>query len=132
MRKTKPIVYGDQDFWGYDVAAGIFLKYLIGAAQVSAEANTPWLSEAISDWRVQAVISDFQLTPGENWSAEQRADSSRMVNPHSLEIRAFQEDSRIFAFSENGGDFRALIRYEPMDGDWRSFPPSRGAVEGRK
>ena len=59
MSKTKPIVYGDQDFWGYDVAAGIFLKYLIGAAQVGAEANTPWLSEAISDWRVQAVISDF-------------------------------------------------------------------------
>jgi hypothetical protein len=81
---------------------------------------------------VQAVISGFQLTLGENCLAEQRADSSRMVNPHCLEIRAFQEDSRIFAFSENGGDFRALIRYEPMDGDWRSFPPSRGAVEGRK
>jgi hypothetical protein len=59
MRKTKPVVYGHQGFWGYDVAVGILLKYLIDAAQVSAEANTPWLSEAISDWRVQAVISDF-------------------------------------------------------------------------
>jgi len=59
VSNTKPIVYGDQGFWGYDVAVGIFLKYLIDAAQVSAEANTPWLSEAISDWRVQAVISDF-------------------------------------------------------------------------
>ena len=72
------------------MGVGIFLKYLIDVAEAGAQADTPWLSQAISDWRVQAVISDFQLTLGENWSAEQRADSSRMVNPHCLEIRAFQ------------------------------------------
>jgi len=124
VSKTKSSYADYHGFWSYDMGVGIFLKYLIDAAEAGAQADTPWLSQAISDWRVQAVISDFQLTLGENWSAEQRADSSRMVNPHCLEIRAFQEDSRIFAFSENGGDFRALIRYEPMDGDWRSFPPS--------
>ena len=59
VSKTKSSYADYHGFWGYDVGVGIFLKYLIGAAQVSAEANTPWLSEAISDWRVQAVISDF-------------------------------------------------------------------------
>jgi hypothetical protein len=69
---TKIITYLDRGFWAYDVAAGVFLKHLIDAAQASPEANTPWLSEAVSSWRVQAVITEFGFTLEENWSAEQQ------------------------------------------------------------
>lgn len=72
MSQTQPITYRRCGFWAYDVAAGVFLKYLIDAAQASEEANTPWLSEAVPQWRVQAAISDFGLTLDENWSAEQQ------------------------------------------------------------
>jgi hypothetical protein len=69
---TKAITYSNRGFWAYDVAAGVFLKHLIDAALASREANTPWLSEAVSSWRVQAVITEFGFTLEENWSAEQR------------------------------------------------------------
>lgn len=71
MSKTQAVTYADRGFWAYDVAAGVFLKYLIDAAQES-EAKTPWLSDAVSSWRVWAVISDFGLTLDRNWSADQR------------------------------------------------------------
>jgi hypothetical protein len=69
---TKPVTYADRGFWAYDVAAGVFLKYLIDAAQASREANTQWLSEAVSSWRVWAAISDWGVTLDEHWSADQR------------------------------------------------------------
>lgn len=37
MSKTKPVTCADRGFWGYDVAVGIFLKYLIDAAEASGE-----------------------------------------------------------------------------------------------
>ena len=73
MSKIQPVTYGHSGFWAYDVAAGVFLKYLIDAAQASAEANTPWVSEAVSSWRVCAVVGDFALSLGENWPEDQRA-----------------------------------------------------------
>jgi hypothetical protein len=37
------------------------------------EANAPWLSEAVSDWRVLAIVgANHVLTFNGNWSAEQR------------------------------------------------------------
>ena len=72
MSKTQAVTYTDRGFWAYDVAAGVFLKYLIDAAQASREANTPWLSEAVSSWRVWAVVTDFGLRLDGNWSANQR------------------------------------------------------------
>jgi hypothetical protein len=69
---TKAITFLERGFWAYDVAAGVFLKHLIDAAETSQEANMPWLSDAVSHWRVQAVITEFGFTLEEDWSAEQR------------------------------------------------------------
>ena len=72
MSQTLSVTYGDRGFWAYDFAVGVFLKYLIDAAQASGEANTPWLSEGVASWRVWAVVSDYGLTLDGRWSAEQR------------------------------------------------------------
>ena len=72
MSKTQFVRYGTQGFWAYDVALGIFLKHLIDAAEVSDQAKSSWLSEAISGWRAVACISDYGLTLDAQWSAERR------------------------------------------------------------
>lgn len=72
MTATKGIKFGDRFFWAYDVAAGVFLKYLIDEAERSEETNSPWLSQAVSDWRVQAAITEFGLTLKEDWTSSQK------------------------------------------------------------
>jgi hypothetical protein len=72
MSATKGIEFGGRFFWAYDVAAGIFLKHLTDEARASREANAPWLVDAVSDWQVQAAVTEFGLTLEENWSASQR------------------------------------------------------------
>jgi hypothetical protein len=72
MTATKWIEFENHSFWAYDVAAGIFLKHLIDEAEVSGQAQTSWLSEAVSSWRVQAAITELGLTLDEKWSATQR------------------------------------------------------------
>ena len=72
MTAAKGINFEGRFFWAYDVAAGIFLKYLIDEAERSNHANEPWLSDAVSNWRVQAVITEFGLTLEEQWSSAQR------------------------------------------------------------
>ena len=47
-------------------------EYLIDEAEASEQANAPWLSQAVSNWRVQAAITEFGLTLEENWSSAQR------------------------------------------------------------
>jgi hypothetical protein len=72
MTATKGITFARRFFWAYDVAAGIFLKYLIDEAESSEEASAPWLSDAVSHWRVQAAITECGLTLEEDWSDPQR------------------------------------------------------------
>jgi hypothetical protein len=72
MSQTISVRWADRGFWAYDVAVDVFLKYLIDAAQASGDANTPWLSEAVSSWRVWAVVPDFGVTLDGRWSAEHR------------------------------------------------------------
>jgi hypothetical protein len=72
VSRTQSVTYAEQGFWAYDVAVGVFLKYLIDAAQASGNANSQWLSEAISFWRVCAVVSDYGLKLDPQWSEEQR------------------------------------------------------------
>jgi hypothetical protein len=81
VSKTKFVEYGDRGprahgvirlgFWAYDVSLNIFLKHLIDAAEASEQANTVWLSSAISDWRV-ACVPDFTLMLDASWSPGQR------------------------------------------------------------
>ena len=75
MSKTKIVAYGHGNqapsFWAYDVSLDIFLKHLIDAAAASEQADTAWLSSAISAWRV-ACVPDYGLTLEANWSPAQR------------------------------------------------------------
>lgn len=115
MSRTQPVTYAGRGFWAYDVALGILLKYLIDAAQVSGEADTPWLREAISCWRVWAVITDFGLPLDEHWSKDQRetfislvkqacaAVSTRdFISADEIASWAFVDDRRIFPRGAKG------------------------------
>ena len=73
MTATKGIEFEGRFFWAYDVAAGVFLKHLIDEAEASKHADEPWLSKAVSSWRVQAAITELGLTLEEEWSSAQRA-----------------------------------------------------------
>lgn len=72
MSKIQFVRYAAHGFWAYDVALGIFLKHLVDAAEASDQASTPWLSNAISSWRLVACISDYGLTLDASWSEAQR------------------------------------------------------------
>ena len=48
MTATKGIKFEGRFFWAYDVAAGVFLKYLIDEAEASEQAGEQWLSDAVS------------------------------------------------------------------------------------
>ena len=72
VSKKAFVSYAGRGFWAYDVALGVFLKYLLDAAQDSRDANLPWLSEAMASWRVWAVYTDLAFTLDEHWSAEQK------------------------------------------------------------
>jgi hypothetical protein len=72
MTATKSISFEGRFFWAYDVAAGVFLKYLVDEPEASAHTNEPWLSDAFSHWRLQAAITEFGLTLEEKWSSEKR------------------------------------------------------------
>lgn len=72
MSMTKFVAYHDHGFWAYDVALGVFLKYLIDAVEESPEGAKTWLSGRVSSWRVVACIQDIGLTLDTGWSAEQR------------------------------------------------------------
>jgi hypothetical protein len=61
MPATKGIKFEGRFFWAYDVAAGVFLKHLIDEAEASEQADAPWLSKAVSHWRVQAAITECGL-----------------------------------------------------------------------
>jgi hypothetical protein len=72
MTATKGIAFEGRFFWAYDVAAGVFLKHLIDEAEASQQADAPWLSQAVSRWRVQAAVTECGLTLEEDWSSAQR------------------------------------------------------------
>ncbi len=113
MTATKWVEFGNRGFWAYDVAAGIFLKYLIDVVEATGQAHTPFLAKAISDWRVQAVITEFGLTLEESWTELQRQNfitfaeeaCARLATRESIpaeEIAKWQfGDSRIFPRGAN-------------------------------
>jgi hypothetical protein len=72
VSQTKYVKYAGRGFWAYDVILGVFLKYLIDAAEASDQATTEWLSGAVSSWREVACIPDYGLSLDENWSQAER------------------------------------------------------------
>lgn len=72
MSKTKFVQYRGDGFWAYDVALGVFLKYVIDIAETSTKAGSEWLSKRLPRWRVVACIRDYGLALDENRTAIQR------------------------------------------------------------
>ena len=72
MTATQVINYEGRGFWAYDVAVGVFMKHLLDAAEKGGETHKPWLSKAMLDWRVQAVVTESGFTIDEGWSVEER------------------------------------------------------------
>ena len=75
MTATKGIEFEGRFFWAYDVAAGVFLKYLIDEAEASEQTDEPWLSEAMSHWRVELRSQSLDL-PLKNSGQASRGRSS--------------------------------------------------------
>jgi hypothetical protein len=72
MSKTLYVEFRGSGFWAYDVVSAVFLKHLIDAATPHLErAGDGWLSDAVTKWRVNAVISDFGLYLDDSWSVKQ-------------------------------------------------------------
>lgn len=72
MTRTQFVESAGNGFWAYDVGLGVFLKHLIDAAEARGHADAPWLSQAVSWWRVVACISDYGLRIGDAWSPDER------------------------------------------------------------
>jgi hypothetical protein len=75
MSQTQFVEYGEDWFWAYDVALGVFLKHLIDVAQQrSDQTGGKWPTDSMLEWwRVVATLSDYGLSLGEGWSASQTA-----------------------------------------------------------
>jgi hypothetical protein len=61
VSQKKFVSCGDDGFWAYDVALGVFLKHLIDVADVHGYGDLPWLREEVSSWRVAACVPDLGL-----------------------------------------------------------------------
>src|SRR5579862_2425130 len=76
-------VHGPNDggFWAYDVAAGIFLKYLVDAARdCLAREKADWLRKRVSNWETSAVLlANSGLYFGANWSANELSVVLRLI-----------------------------------------------------
>jgi hypothetical protein len=88
---TQITKYSGRGFWAYDVAIGIFIKHLLDAAEKSGEAHKTWLSKAISDWRMQVVVTECGFTIDERWSVEERTAFITMTEQAcaAMEAREF-------------------------------------------
>lgn len=73
MTQAQFVSYEQGGFWAYDVALGVVLKHLVDVAveRISSPPEEPWLSDAISWWRVVACVSDYGLDLGEGWTPSQ-------------------------------------------------------------
>ena len=69
MTSTAHVSFRDTAFWAYDVAGGVFLRFLIQAAIARQESlSEQWLDDAIEKWRVSAVITELSYYAEDTWS----------------------------------------------------------------
>jgi len=114
MSKTKFVAYKERGFWAYDVALDIFLKHLIDAAEASDQKVQPWLSSAISSWRVSCA-PDCGLHFEADWSEAQWRTFVTLAEEACAALAA-----RASIPAEE------IVRWEPFEGE-PLF--SRGATE---
>lgn len=74
MSKTLFVEFRDGGFGAFDVVSAVFLKHLIDAADIHLERHdAPWLADAVTHWRVNAVCGDYGLLLDDSWSVKQIA-----------------------------------------------------------
>ena len=87
MSRTKPVTYKDTSFWVYDVALGIFLKFLIDRAMECADPeHSAWLSDCIQQWLGGATCPDIAFEFDSQLSAEQLQLVLRLIDESCLEL----------------------------------------------
>lgn len=110
MSRSLYIHFRDNGFWAYDVPSSVFLKFLIDAATERLASRTDrWLSDAIQNWRVSAVISDLSHYADDDWSRLQINTVSGLcrtavnairsggdISAHEIESWQILDDQRIF------------------------------------
>ncbi len=89
MSKSKGIWYQDRGFFAYDVALGVLLKYVIDVAEARPSgAESAWLQEVISHWKVEAWAQDLSIWIDEDWSASQTAIFASLVEAACTRLEA--------------------------------------------
>ncbi|QDU47066.1 hypothetical protein Mal52_55940 [Symmachiella dynata] len=72
MSKTLFVEYRNAGFWASDVAASVFLKFLIEVANEHILQNQDeWLNDDIAHWRFNAGVSDCGLHLNNEWKPSQ-------------------------------------------------------------
>jgi hypothetical protein len=72
MSKTLYVEFRGQGFWAFDVLSAVFLKHLVDAAAPRVDLpSNQWLSDAIRQWRFNALVSDCGFFLDEGWTADQ-------------------------------------------------------------
>jgi hypothetical protein len=108
VSKKKYVSYGDRGFWAYDIVLGVFLKYLIDVVEATGQAQTPFLADAVSSWRL-APIYDFGVSLEESWSPLQRQNiinfaeeacarlaTRELISTEEIASWTFTGDERVF------------------------------------
>ena len=148
MSRSLYVDFRDNGFWAYDVASSVFLKFLIDAANERTAVDTDhWLSEAIQNWRVSAVISDLGFYLDDNWSQLQIDTVIKLCRTATEVIRAggnipaseieswpILDDQRVFTRGHDPVPSKAVARFgdavisllqitlpEPPDRHWWFF-----------
>lgn len=80
MSKTLFVHWHDDGFWAFDAVSAVFLKHLIDAATSHFDLHDePWLADATTKWRFNAVCGDLGFFLDESWSVEQTATFTRLA-----------------------------------------------------
>jgi hypothetical protein len=81
VSKTKYVSFGESGIWAYDVGLGVFLKYLIDAAEeCPPDADAAWLTPGVSSWRVAAAVPDCGVDLDAGWNPTQISLFKRLVD----------------------------------------------------
>ncbi len=89
MSKSKGIWYKNIGFFAYDVALGVLLKVVIDVAEARPPgAESAWLQEEISHWKVEAWAQDLSIWIDEDWSAKQTAIFASLVEAACTRLEA--------------------------------------------
>ena len=88
MSKFGTVEFGGRYFWTYDVSLSIMLVETIWVGEaLPADRRPEWLSEALDQFRVLAVVSDLGFSIDLNWPA-QSVGLLRSPTPPGLPGRA--------------------------------------------